>query len=237
MKRCAGKNVRVKISICRKIAKLLFSTLDFRSDIVSVQLAYLGGLRWFSVGLSDVSDQVSPRLPSKCNVMNITRSRNPYNSKYTLHGQVLETVTDAKYLGLTISSDLSWNKHINQVTSKATRTLNFVKRNLPTRNPNLREFAYQALVRPQLEYSSSVWSPYTEQNIGQIEMVQRRAARWVKHDYSTYSSVSNMISQLGWRSLENRRSDARLLMFYKIVHGLVAMPIPCLVATSNPQPA
>lgn len=57
-------------------------------------------------------------------------------------------------------------------------------------------------------------------------MVQRRAARWAKNDYSPYSSVSGMLGDLGWRSLENRRYDARLAMFYKIVHGLVAIPVP-----------
>ena len=56
-------------------------------------------------------------------------------------------------------------------------------------------------------------------------MGQRSAARWVSNDYSTYSSVKEMMSNLGWRSLENRRHDARILMFYKIVYGLVAIPV------------
>ena len=47
----------------------------------------------------------------------------------------------------------------------------------------------------------------------------------MSNDYSTYSSVIEMMSNLGWQSLENRRYDARLLMFYKIVYGLVAIPI------------
>ena len=59
--------------------------------------------------------------------------------------------------------------------------------------------------------------------------VQRRAARWVTHDYSSYSSVTQMITTLGWRSLEQRRADARLLMFYKIVHGLVEIPLPTYI--------
>ena len=70
------------------------------------------------------------------------------------------------------------------------------------------------------------WSPYTKENKDIIEIVQRRAARWVSNDYSTYSSVKEMMSNLGCRSLENRRYDARLLMFYKIVYGLVAIPVP-----------
>ena len=65
-----------------------------------------------------------------------------------------------------------------------------------------------------------------KENKEKIEMVQRRAARWVSNDYSTYSSVTEMMSNLGWRSLENRRYDALLLMFYKIVYGLAAIPVP-----------
>ena len=76
--------------------------------------------------------------------------------------------------------------------------------------------AYNSLVHPQLEYASAVWSPYTK-NIGKIEKIQRKAARWVLNDYSTYSSVTDTLSNLGLRSLENRRTDACLTMFYKIV--------------------
>ena len=35
-----------------------------------------------------------------------------------------------------------------------------------------------------------------------------------------------MLSNLGWRSLENRRTDTRITTFYKIVYGLVAIPLP-----------
>lgn len=164
--------------------------------------------------------------PSKCTVIQVTRSRTPLPTQYILHGQVLETVTSSKYLGVDISSNLTWNNHIDQICAKANRTLGFVKRNIRSKDPTLRETAFKALVRPLVEYASPVWSPYTKKNIHKIEMVQRRAARWTVGNYSTYASVTDMLSQLGWRSLEQRRADARLCLFYKIVHGLVAVPIP-----------
>jgi hypothetical protein len=39
--------------------------------------------------------------------------------------------------------------------------------------------AFQALVRPNLEYAAAVWSPYTKKNIELIENVQRRATQQV----------------------------------------------------------
>jgi hypothetical protein len=133
------------------------------------------------------------------------------------------------YLGVDIGNNLSWNQHIQRVSGTANRTLGFVKRNIRTKNKEIRETAYKALVRPQVEYASPVWSPYTQKNIDKLEMVQRRAARWTQNNYSTYASVTEMITNLGWRSLQDRRSDARLCLFFKNFHGRVAVPLPSFV--------
>ena len=54
-----------------------------------------------------------------------------------MHNQELESVDAAKYLGVTISKDLSWNTHINNITSTANKTLGFVKRNVVTKNKDI----------------------------------------------------------------------------------------------------
>ena len=164
--------------------------------------------------------------PSKCQVLHISKSRHPVSTQYSLHNQALESVGGAKYLGVHLSKDLSWNTHVSNITSTAYKTIGFVKRNVNTTNQSVRELAYKTLVRPQFEYASNVWSPSTKVNIDKIEMTQRRAARWVKSNYSSYDSVTEMLHDLGWRSLEQRRLDARLIMFYKIVYGLVAIQLP-----------
>ena len=94
--------------------------------------------------------------PGKCQVLHISNSNDPLQSQYTLHGQVLESTDSAKYLGINISKTLKWNYHINEITNKANRTLGFVKRNVKTRNEAVKELAYKTLVRPQVEYASSV---------------------------------------------------------------------------------
>ena len=71
--------------------------------------------------------------PGKCQVIHITRSKSPVKSRYFMHNQQLESVDAAKYLGVTISKDLSWNTHINNITSTANKTIGFVKRNVVTK--------------------------------------------------------------------------------------------------------
>ena len=142
-----------------------------------------------------------------------------------LHGQALEAMADTKYPGVDISKDLRWNTHLNRISTNANRALGFLKRNIKTKNTAIRTAAYQTLVRPQVEYASTIWSHFTQTYINKIEMVQRRAVRWVNSNYSTFACVSSMLDSLGWRSLEDRSADARLIFFYKIVHNLVAVPL------------
>ena len=146
--------------------------------------------------------------PSKCQVERVTSSRRPINTLYFLHGQVLEVVTSARYLGVDISSGLSWNSHIDRITVKANRTLGFLKRNIKTKQSKVREMAYNTLVRPQLEYASPIWNPYTKSKILQIEKVQRRAARWTSNNFDPRSSVTGMLDDLGWSTLEQRLTCA-----------------------------
>ena len=84
--------------------------------------------------------------------------------------------------------------------------------------------SYIFLVRPTLEHSSSVWDPHAQKNIKRLEAVQRRAAGFVVGDYLYMDSLSQMIQDLGWQSLQRRRSNSKLIMVYRIVYGLVDIP-------------
>ena len=84
---------------------------------------------------------------AKCNIMRMSRKQTPISPQYELSGQVLEEVKDAKYLGVTVSDDLEWTKHINAITTKANSKLSFLRRNLKGCPEKLRETAYFALVR------------------------------------------------------------------------------------------
>ena len=143
-----------------------------------------------------------------------------------------ETTKNAKYLGLNISDDLSWSKHINQTTAKGNNTLRFIKRNIQTRNSKIKETAYKTYVRPLLEYSASVWDPWQKKYIKMLEMVQHRAVRYILNDYASTSSVTEMLKKIELPTLENRRKISSLVMFYKIYTGQVRISLPSYITPS-----
>ena len=59
--------------------------------------------------------------PSKCNIMHVSMKKNPWNHTYTLKDTELEPVNDVTYLGVTLSNNLSWHKHIAKIAAKGNK--------------------------------------------------------------------------------------------------------------------
>jgi hypothetical protein len=113
----------------------------------------------------------------------------------------LQIVDNAKYLGLTISKNLSWNNHVNNITKKANSTLAFLRRNIRNCPQRAKIQAYNTFVRPSLEYASTVWDPHTQANINKVESIQRRVARFVTNNYDPRASVTTLLQDLNWPTL------------------------------------
>ena len=96
--------------------------------------------------------------------------------------------------------------------------MTFLRRNIRPASNQAKSTAYKTFVRTTLEYDSTVWSPHTDTDSNQLEMVQRRAVRFIKSDYSSKSSVTAMRQDLGWDTLLQRRDQACLSMMYRIAH-------------------
>ena len=77
------------------------------------------------------------------------------------------------------------------------------------------------MIHPIIEYAAIIWSPYTQSVINNLEAVQRKAVRSVCNKYYRYSSVSKMLQQLGWPTMEHQHLEARATMIYKIINNLV----------------
>ena len=81
---------------------------------------------------------------------------------------------------------------------------------------------------PIIEYASSCWSPNSQKQTNSLEMVQHNAAKFVsniypkKGNYDNFS-ISKILKDLNWDSLEERRNHSRFIMTYKIINGHVIL--------------
>lgn len=205
---------------------LLYRTIDSRDDQATLQKDLTSleewGMKW---GMHFNA--------SKCNILRISRSKDPFTFMYSLCGQILQEENETKYLGVTICNDLSWSSHVQSTTHKASNILAFLKRNLHECPAHLKELAYITLVRSVTEYAATVWDPHLKKDIAKLESVQRAAARFVSKDYHPTSSVSQMMKNLGWSTLQDRRRDQRLILLYKVVNGLVVVPTDNLLEPAD----
>ena len=108
----------------------------------------------------------------------------------------IERVTQAEVLGVTLSSDLTWNAHVDMIVSKARKrvfTIYQLKRAGSSQCDLLR--VYVSVIRPVLEYACPVWQTslpmYLSDN---IETIQKRCIRTIfpGNSYDEARSISNI---------------------------------------------
>ena len=162
----------------------------------------------------------------KCHLLSVTRKTKRIPTNYSLHGQQLERVSNAKYLGVTINEKLNWSNHIHATAAKANRTAAFAYRNLKGCTPQTQATCFKTLARPIAEYASPIWDPASEELSTALEMTQRRAARRIYHDFSRKSSASAMVAKLQLEPLQARRKVSKVNMMYRIMNGLVDIDAP-----------
>ena len=138
----------------------------------------------------------------------------------------VERTTHHKYFGVTISSDLTWKKPIASITPKASSTLDVIRRNLGPFSRHIKLRAYQALVRPQLEYVTAAWNQYVEGDIKLLEAIQRQAVRFIYEEYGRYASITSLLSQLDLDLLATRRLVFQFTMSFKIHYQQINLQFP-----------
>ena len=122
-------------------------------------------------------------------------------------------------LGITIDSSLKFSCHINTIVTKAHTRANLILRCFRSHNVSLLVKAFNAYVRPALEYGSVTWSPWLIKDITALESVQRRFTKRLPGMKDL--TYHQRLSRLGMDSLELRRVRADLIFMYKLVFGLI----------------
>ena len=133
--------------------------------------------------------------------------------QYTIQNVQLQRKDSVVDLGVIISEDLKFHKHIDHICKKARRETGRIKRSFKSRNYAFLSDVYKTYVRPHLEYAVPVWNPVHKLDITKIEKAQNNFTKLLKHGSVMTPQQRN--EALGLTTHEQRRYRGDLIQMYK----------------------
>ena len=104
----------------------------------------------------------------------------------------LQQVDSVKYLGVILTSDLTWTKHITRICSKTCKLTGMLYRCFHLCDPQVMLRLYKAFIRPHFKYAPQVLDPHLIRDIELLEKVQKFALRVCMRNWSaTYAELLN----------------------------------------------
>ena len=167
----------------------------------------------------------------KCKYMLISKRREPILPVVlTVNSSPLERVDAYKYLGVWITSDLTWSKQVTEVCKKARQKIGILYRKYYQHaTPSTMLQLYLSCIRPDLEYAVPAWDPHLQCLINSLEAVQKFAMRVCTKQWS--SNYNAVLNAYGVPSLRKRRLILKLSYLYNILNGRYSLPEPSSVET------
>jgi ribonuclease P/MRP protein subunit RPP40 len=123
------------------------------------------------------------------------------------------------YLGLTFNSKFTWDDHISRISNKASKRLNTLNKFRLMLPRNTLERTYQTMIRPVLEYASTIYDNTTFELKQHMEQIQRKAGLICTGAYK-HTEHQTLLRELCWQTLSLRRKNNKLIQYYKIINGL-----------------
>ena len=159
--------------------------------------------------------------PLKSEGLLISRRFNRLESLFTFQNHTINNVQQHNHLGLTWNTNGTWKNHLTIVINKAAKRVDMLRALKYKLKRTTLEKIYFAFVRPIFEYGCVVWdnAPRHDFLFNEMEKMQIQVARIVTGT-NNYASKHLLYMETGWAKLSKRREYHRLVLFYKILHGL-----------------
>lgn len=173
--------------------------------------------------------------PLKCKYIVCSRKRHPCipPTGLLLAGTVLEQVESYRYLGVLVTSRLTWSDHIEQICTKARRLIGMLYRQFYRwADTSTLLNIYLTCIRPHLEYACQLWDPFTDKSIQALEAVQKFACKVCLKQWNL--DYDTMLQFLNLPPLSARRQYLKLTTMYNIVNGSLCFPSGIFVQSNFP---
>ena len=135
-------------------------------------------------------------------------------------GQIIEQVSEFKYLGILLDSSVSFEAHLGALTRKISSRLGVLGRARKYVGHRQRELLYKSLILPHFDYASTVWSNASAKYIRPLTNLQRRAAKIIL-GLPRLSSGDEALMRLQWTSMTDRWHCHRAVLMFRVAHKMV----------------
>ena len=193
-----------------------FSVIESLSDCISFQNTLTSISNWSNLWQLNLA-------PDKCKVISFSYHQTSFTYNYSVNSVALLRVNDVVDLGVRFSPNLSFSSHIKETCNKARRKASIILNCFKSKNKATLFKAFNAFVRPILDYCCNLWNPFRKSDIVLIESVQKRFTKRLSGMMSL--QYAERLQLLGAETLEQRRLKSDLLMYYKIIHKMVDLPV------------
>ena len=143
---------------------------------------------------------------------------NDNNFELIMDGTILKIVETHKHLGVHLSSNNKWSKHIDSIKESASKQISYLRKIKYQLSKQTLNTLYCTYIRPLLEYGSEVWDCSTQADANRLEQVQLNAARIVT-GLPVFASLDSLYYETGWETLSQRRTNKKLTLMFKIVNN------------------
>ena len=149
--------------------------------------------------------------------------------------QQITDVESHKHLGIYLSNDCTWHKHIEYIKEKAWTRINVMRKLKYELDRQSLETIYLTFIRPVLEYANVAWDNCTHYEKVELEKIQNEAARIVTGT-TKLVSIHALYEEIGWDTLDSRRRKHKLTLFYKMYTNQTPPYLSTLVPPTPPPP-
>jgi len=137
-----------------------------------------------------------------------------------IHSQPIEKVSSSKFLGVTIDSNLRWDKHIAVIKSKISKNIGAISKTRHLLSLSTLKTLYYSFVFPYLFYCIDVWGKAATCYLNSLLRLQKLCCRLILN-VPPRTESRPLFSQLSFLTISNIYSYSVALCLYKLHHGLL----------------
>ena len=187
----------------------IYKKINSETDCLELQRCLSKVIKWFDCWDMKVN-------AGKCNILRIN-TKHKLNFNYKINGDTIVDVGSARDLGVVFDTKLTFKEHIHGIVNRAYIIMGLLRRHFDMLDKKSFVCIYKSLVRSQMEYASSVWSPYRLGLIELLEKTQRRATKIFKGCKNL--KYHDRLKLLDLPSMVQRRKRGDMIEVFKILNG------------------